>query len=121
MNLAAIIIVAFVSLPLLVGAVFLINGRGAWLIAGYNTMSKAEKETYNEKALCRFVGWLMIGTVLCVLLTFVGSHFEIRWLSHTWILAILASIVSVIYMNTTKRFLKNPNPDAGAGDTEKPE
>ena len=121
MGLAAIIIIAFVSLPLLVGAVFLINGRGTWMIAGYNTMSKAEKEKYNEKALCRFVGWFMIGIMLCVLLTAVGSHFGIRWLSYTWILAIHASIFFAIYANTSKRFLKNPNPDAGAGDAEKPE
>lgn len=40
------------------GTVFSL-GKGAFLIAGYNTAPKREKEKYDEKALCRFMGKLM--------------------------------------------------------------
>ena len=37
-------------------AVLLLSGRGAWLIAGYNTSSPEEKQKYDEKRLCRVMG-----------------------------------------------------------------
>ena len=46
----------------------LLAGRGAWLIAGYNTMPKKERERYDERALCRFMGKLMLYCAACVLL-----------------------------------------------------
>jgi hypothetical protein len=36
--------------------IYLISGRGGWLVAGYNTSSKEEKVKYNEKKLCRGLG-----------------------------------------------------------------
>lgn len=35
------------------------SGRGAFLIAGYNTKSQAEKAKYDEKKLCRLMGDFM--------------------------------------------------------------
>lgn len=32
------------------------SGKGAFLIAGYNTMSPAEKAKYDEKKLCKVMG-----------------------------------------------------------------
>ena len=37
-------------------AVLLLSGKGAWLIAGYNTSSPEEKQKYDEKRLCRVMG-----------------------------------------------------------------
>ena len=37
-------------------AVLLLSGKGAWLIAGYNTSSPEEKQKYDEKRLCRVTG-----------------------------------------------------------------
>lgn len=37
-------------------SITLLTGRGAFLIAGYNTASKKEKSRYNEKKLCRVTG-----------------------------------------------------------------
>lgn len=47
------------------------TGRGSWLIDGYNTASKAEKETIDEKKLCSYVGRLMF--------LFAG-HFSYGWI-----------------------------------------
>ena len=35
--------------------------KASFLIAGYNTSSKLQKEKYNEKALCKFIGNLLFG------------------------------------------------------------
>ena len=37
-------------------SLLLLSGHGSWLIAGYNTASKKEKEKYDEKKLCRVMG-----------------------------------------------------------------
>ena len=36
--------------------VVLLMGKGSFLIAGYNTSSKEEKQEYDEKKLCRTMG-----------------------------------------------------------------
>ena len=56
-----VMIMVFVIL----GVIFL-NGKGAFLIAGYNTTSKAEKQKTDEKKLCSFMGKndVYIGRVL---------------------------------------------------------
>ncbi len=43
----------FVALFVILGIIFLC-GKGSFLIAGYNTASKVEKEKIDEKQLCRF-------------------------------------------------------------------
>ena len=35
------------------------SGHGSWFISGYNTASKEEKEKYDEKKLCRTMGFGM--------------------------------------------------------------
>ncbi|WP_138204112.1 DUF3784 domain-containing protein [Haloimpatiens lingqiaonensis] len=50
-------------------SIFLLCGKGSWLVAGYNTMSKEEKAQYDEKKVCRLTGILMlIITILIVIL-----------------------------------------------------
>lgn len=62
---AEIIILIFALFFLIIG-VFLFFGKGKWLVAGYNSMSKEERKKYDEKKLCKAVGWLCI--VCCVML-----------------------------------------------------
>lgn len=53
-------VLAIVSLVLL-------SGHGGFLIAGYNTASKEEKEKYDEKKLCRITGIGMAVAALLIL------------------------------------------------------
>ena len=48
---------------------FFLHGKGACLIAGYNTMSKKEQDQYDQKKLCRSAGYgtLIIGMALTLL------------------------------------------------------
>jgi len=104
------IVVVIIHLPIiilfLVLGIVLWRGKGAWLIAGYNTSSKSEKARYDEKALCRFVARLMFFcagcTVLFALSPLVGMW--LFWLA--FILMLVVIIASVIYANTGNRFKK---------------
>ena len=60
---------------LIVPALFLLAGRGAFLIAGYNTASSSEKAAYNAKRLCRVTGagTLVIG-ILVLIMAFYGEN-----------------------------------------------
>ena len=102
---------------MLVMAGFLLSGRGASLIAGYNMLSAAQRANYDEKALCRFVGWLLIAICDSMGLIWLGMHFNISWLMVIGItLMITLPIAGAIYMNTGNRFLKEgAEPQAAAG------
>ena len=96
-----------VTVILAVMAVFLLRGRGAFLIAGYNTMSPAKKARYDEKALCRCVGRLLLAVAACLALVPAGVQFNLPWLVFTGLALTLAVILGfLIYANTGKRFLK---------------
>jgi len=99
------IICGAVAALMLVMALFLLNGKGAFMIAGYNTMSKGEKAKYDEKALCRFAGWLLIMCSVCIMLIPLGAHFGFAWLSYGGIaILLIGSVGAVIYVNASKRF-----------------
>ena len=96
-------------LLLLAMGIFLIKGggRGAWMIAGYNTMRTEKQEKYDKKALCRFVGWLCIAMDACMVPITVGEHFGIRWLAACGGTAVVViALGALIYANTGGRFRK---------------
>ena len=95
-----------ILLFLLLGVVFSL-GKGAFLIAGYNTASRAEKARYDEKALCRFMGKLMFVLAGCQAVMALGLHLAGMWLFWVGFSAFLAAVFgAVIYANTGGRFLK---------------
>lgn len=104
-NLVALLICSSVFILILVLSIVLISGHGAFLISGYNMMSKEEKEKYNEKALCRFVGRLLMIIDFLLIFTIVAGVYEINWLVITLVaLIIIYTIGSIIYANTNNRF-----------------
>ena len=104
------IIVALIHIPIillfLVLGIVLWNGKGSWLIAGYNTSSKYEKSKYDEKALCRFVAKLMFFCAFCMVLSALAP------LIGEWLIFVSSGIMLVgiiggaIYANTGNRFKK---------------
>ena len=97
-----IIVVVFVIL----GTVFL-TGKGSFLIAGYNTASKAEKEKIDEKKLCRYMGKLMFLFAACFLVIIASDISGEMWL--LWLGLILffcIMIGGIIYINTGSRLKK---------------
>ena len=51
-QIAGIIIFSILGIPGVIFGIVLFCGKGADLIAGYNSLSAKEREKWNEKALC---------------------------------------------------------------------
>ena len=60
MNFFEIVLTLAISLGAVVWGVNIYNQKGTWFLAGWNTMSKEEKATYNEKAICHLFGKCVI-------------------------------------------------------------
>ena len=101
----------FISLVAIIVLIFfgilLLNGKGAFLIAGYNTLPKSEKEKYDEIALCKFMGKFMIGISFSILLWAFSDLFKNQVLFIIGLVLFLGQIVFVlVYGNTGNRFKK---------------
>ena len=92
-------VLLFVSL-----AIVFFCGKGAFLIAGYNTASSEKKATVDEKALCRVMGGMMLACAVCfglLMLSDVLQSMALLWVGLSAF--ILVIIVGVVYMNTSKK------------------
>lgn len=49
-----------ISILFVILTIILLSGRGSFLVAGYNTLSKDEKEKFDKKALSRQAGWVLL-------------------------------------------------------------
>ena len=69
------IIFGITALIFLIMGISLICGKGTWMIAGYNTMSKEEKANCDIKKVSRALGiFLLIIGVLMGIMTFVIQY-----------------------------------------------
>ena len=59
-DVGGLVLTCFIGVVLVALAVVLLRGKGGFLIAGYNTMPPKEQAKYDEKALCRFVGKILL-------------------------------------------------------------
>ena len=97
---------AVVGSLVILGIVFL-KGKGTFLIAGYNTASKAEKEKIDEKKLCKYMGKLMFALAGCFFIVMLSDIFHKMWI--LWLglgLVFAVSIGGIIYINTGDRIKK---------------
>ena len=100
------IILGSVSVLFVTLAALFLGGRGSFLIAGYNTASEEEKSKIDEKALCKFVGKLMLIIALFPLFVALGIYFDSFWITMLATIAIVVfAIGATIYANTGDRFL----------------
>lgn len=104
-DIVGLIVVLASSGVLIALAAVLLSGRGAFLIAGYNTMSKAEKARWDERALCRFMGKVLLPIGVLMPLVAVAGIFDLPWLATAYGLGVVALCAfAVIYCNTGNRF-----------------
>ena len=98
--------ISIVVLFVLLG-IILSMGKGAWLIAGYNTASEADKAKIDEKKLCKYVGRLMFllaGCMALLVLSFLLKSKALEWFG---LGAFVASILGgLFFINTGGRILK---------------
>lgn len=92
-----------IALFAILGIVFLC-GKGSFLIAGYNTMSAEEKVQWDERALCKAVGVLiliMAGCLAVVVLSAMLRNYIFLTVSILLIFAV--ALGGVIFINTSKK------------------
>lgn len=86
------------------------KGKGAFLIAGYNTMPKKKKEQVDIRGLCRLMGKFMFYIAGTMLLFIVNILTDDEIWAHIAGVMIAAGCISlVIYANTGNRFVKKGN------------
>lgn len=77
------------------------------MIAGYNTMSDSEKAQYDEVALCKFMGKIMFGVCLSILLLTLSEVLGKQVLLIIGLILLLTLIIfALVYLNTGNRFKK---------------
>lgn len=104
-RIAELAVMTIFNLPLVILGAVLSCGKGAGMIAGYNTSSQAEKDRWNERALCRGTGVLVLAIAGCAELLLAGAVLGVTPLVWTGLaLTFLVAIAGVIYINTSKRF-----------------
>lgn len=87
-------------------SVLLLSGKGSFLIAGYNTASKQEKEKYNVKRLCRVVGGgLGIITIMLTISVYYKFEFpnSILKLMMPWGLFIVIALMAILTNTICKK------------------
>lgn len=97
----------------MLGILFL-NGKGSFLIAGYNTASKAEKETIDERKLCNYVGKLMFLIAGCFLILMASDIFHKMWI--LWLGLALFFIVGIGGCKGTG-YLRRRDKAGGGGES----
>ena len=101
-----VILILILAALIALGVIFLF-GKGAFLISGYNTSSKAEKEKLDEKKLCRFMAKFMFALSACWLVMIIGFAIGIKPVAWWGMLLFLAAaIAGFILANTGSRFKK---------------
>lgn len=96
-------IIVFFALSL-----YLLQGKGGFLIAGYNTLPTEEKEKYDEAALCKAMGKVILAVTGSLLFYLLGAVLEKDWPFITGtILMIAAILVGIIYINVGNRYRKS--------------
>jgi preprotein translocase subunit SecG len=102
-----------IAVPIFIVALFILlgiilsMGKGANLIAGYNTASEADKAKIDEKKLCKYVGRLMFVLASCMsllVLSFLLKSKALEWIGLGLFLVSIA--IGLIWINTGGRILK---------------
>ena len=92
--------------------VMMLTGRGAFLIAGFNTMSKEKQSKYKKEALCKFIGLVLLLVTLCTAGITLGAIFEIAFLWIACSVLLAAVIIFAIIFANTKVFKKTDCSDS---------
>ena len=101
------IINLIILVPFLILAVFLSQGKGAFLIAGYNTLTDEQRAEYDELALCQFMGKIMYGICGCLVLMAVSELLDNEPLLYTGIgLITFLAVSAAVFVNTGNHFKK---------------
>ena len=92
------IVICIMAVVFLFLSITFLIGKGSWLIAGYNTSSKEEKEKYDEKKLCRAMG--IMCAVLAVLTGLLALLDKESLAMIYFIMLCIIVIITLVFVNT---------------------
>jgi hypothetical protein len=96
-----------VGLLIIIMAIFLFAGKAPFLISGYNTLPKIEKAKYDEVALGKFLGGILLPVGIFLPCLTLADIYNVAWFPWLfWVGTLGLSIFAVIYCNTGNRFKK---------------
>lgn len=99
--------------------VIFLAGKGSFLIAGYNTAGKKQKERYDEKKLCRLMGGCMgIITISLAAGAFYGENMP-GYLSYAFVIVVIADVLVTVILANTVCCRKDKNGAAQESPEEK--
>ena len=98
-----------ISLGAVIWGVNIYNQKGTWFLAGWNTMGKEEKATYNEKAICQLFGRCVVLCGIGVFLLLYGSFNQSDFILCTGvgIIAVMVILSIVVPKLNPKKYRKN--------------
>ena len=100
-----VIVNIIIMIPMLLLAITFSKGKGAFLIAGYNTMPESEKKKINEIEMCKFMSKIMYGICLSLLLFALSELLVLQILFIIgFVLCIGLVVFAVVYSSTGNRF-----------------
>jgi len=106
-ELILLIIISMIGFIFIMLGVLFLLGKGAFLIAGYNMMSKEEKASYDEKKLTQFIGTITLPIGLTTPLVAIGGIYRITWMIWLYVVIVIGlSVFAIVYTNTKNRFKK---------------
>lgn len=112
-------IMYFTAALLIIPAILLLQGKGSFLIAGYNTASPAQKSMYDEKKLCRVTGGgVLICGILILLLAILGEN-PPSWFPTVFTIAILLDVIAMLVLISTKCKKAGTVPEVTEADRRK--
>ncbi|UTH14174.1 DUF3784 domain-containing protein [Macrococcus equipercicus] len=98
------IIILLFLIPL---AVMFSMGKGAMLIAGYNTMSKDQQNQYDEKKLCQGMGKFLFVVSAEIIALYLVINFGREWGAYVLFAVIFISTIGFnSYMFRTRAYKK---------------
>lgn len=107
-QIAMFAVMSVFTLPGIFFGIVLCRGKGADLIAGYNTASPEERSRWDEEALCRATGVLLLGLLALMELVLLGCVLGVTALMWTGMgLFAAATAGGILYINKSKRFRRN--------------
>lgn len=99
----AVIFLIVLTALMAILSVVLLRGHGAMLIAGYNTSSPAERARYDEKRMCRAVGWYMLTvSALLAAMTVLGYRVETGRMAEADMLPFALLMVGVLLVGAVR-------------------
>jgi len=97
-------------LLLIIGALWFF-GKGGGLMNGYNNMDKERKARYDEKALLRFNGAVMLIVAAVVAVCALLNHMGMSWAFTVGIVSVLVMAAVNVFSLRSKRFIKKDAPE----------